>query len=77
MIILVCVGKTEEDGSVEFAIVAVSFTVSFVVDTEDVRDDDDDDVDGEDVDGDCSFLPDSEVTGGVATGGEISINVVL
>lgn len=75
MIILVCVGETEEDGSGEFAIVAVSFAVSFVVDNDDVRDDDE--TASEDVDGDCFCVPDSEVSGGVADGGETSINVVL
>ena len=71
MIILVCVGKTEEDGSVEFAIVAVSV----VVDNDDVRDDDD--VDSEDVDGSCSCVPDPTLGRETVTGDEISINVVL
>ena len=75
MIILVCVGKTEEDGSGEYAIAAVSFAVSFVVENDDARDNNK--TASEDVDGDCSFVPGSEVSGGVATGGETSINVVL
>ena len=75
MIILVCVGESDEDGSGEFAVVAVSCVVSFVVDNDDVRDEDE--TASEDVDGDFSFVPDSEVSGGVAAGGETSINVVL
>ena len=71
MIILVCVGKTEEDGSVEFAIVAVSF----VVDNDDVPDDDN--VDSEDVDGNCSGVPDPTLSRETDIGDEISINVVL
>ena len=86
MIILVCVDKTEEDASVEFAIGAVSFAVSLAVDNDDVGDDDvvngedfgdDDNVNGEDVDGDCSCVPGSGVSGDVTSGGETSINVVL